>query len=255
MVRCTLLNGSAWIDIFFGVEHRMRKEEMEEQFKKEAKKGWRLAADSARIIDEKASSADRTHTWRGVFAAIQLHYVAHCTLCLLGSSCSRVVSRASHRHHQKNLYLHIETRLSLQTSARVHPNTVGREMDFRFNGCRFNVWCNGTRSNMQWMVGPFCSRSVTLWRKRPITEGESHTHLSCRLTIPSFFLLWYEGERYIYIYIYECGNTAVHLSLLKWRPTAKAEGVQEACTVMIRAWCNCHVYSTYLHGHLAAPQL
>ena len=45
MVRCTLKNGSAWstetkyvrwykgtFDIFFGIEHRMRKEEMEEQF-------------------------------------------------------------------------------------------------------------------------------------------------------------------------------------------------------------------------------
>ena len=45
MVRCTLLNGSAWstdkkymgryngtCDISFGVEHRMRKEEMVEQF-------------------------------------------------------------------------------------------------------------------------------------------------------------------------------------------------------------------------------
>ena len=27
-------------DIFFGVEHRMRKEEMEEQFNEEAKQGW-----------------------------------------------------------------------------------------------------------------------------------------------------------------------------------------------------------------------
>ena len=55
IVRCTLLNGSAWstekflrrykgtFDIFFGVEHRMRNEEMEEQFNKEAKQGWRFA--------------------------------------------------------------------------------------------------------------------------------------------------------------------------------------------------------------------
>ena len=48
-LRCTLLNGSAWsterkymkrykgkCDIFFGIEHRLRKEEMVEQFNKEA---------------------------------------------------------------------------------------------------------------------------------------------------------------------------------------------------------------------------
>ena len=29
-------------DIFFGTEHRLRKEEMEEQFNKEAKEGWRF---------------------------------------------------------------------------------------------------------------------------------------------------------------------------------------------------------------------
>ena len=53
----TLLNGSAWstdkkymmrytesLDNFFGMEHRMRKEEMEEQFNKETKQGWRFAA-------------------------------------------------------------------------------------------------------------------------------------------------------------------------------------------------------------------
>ena len=75
MVRCTSLNSSAWskekkhmrrykgnFDIFFGVEHRMRKEEMEEQFNKDAKQGWRFAADSARNTDEKASSEDRKHS-------------------------------------------------------------------------------------------------------------------------------------------------------------------------------------------------
>ena len=52
-MRCTLLNGSAWsterkyirryngtFDVFFGKEHRLRKEEMEEQFNREAKEGW-----------------------------------------------------------------------------------------------------------------------------------------------------------------------------------------------------------------------
>ena len=82
MLRCTLLNGSAWstekflrrykgtFDIFFGVEHRVRKEEMEETLNKEAKQDWRFAADSARITDEKASSEDRKHTSGGVFVAI-----------------------------------------------------------------------------------------------------------------------------------------------------------------------------------------
>ena len=58
--RCTLLNGSAWstqkkymrrykgaCDIFFGIEHRWRKEEMEEQFNQEAQEGWRIAAGPA----------------------------------------------------------------------------------------------------------------------------------------------------------------------------------------------------------------
>ena len=43
---------------------------MEEKFNKEAKQGWRFAADSARITDEKASSEDRKHTSGRVFAAI-----------------------------------------------------------------------------------------------------------------------------------------------------------------------------------------
>ena len=54
---CTVFNDSAWsmerkymkrykstCAIFFGVEHRMRKEGMEEQFNKEAKQGWRLCS-------------------------------------------------------------------------------------------------------------------------------------------------------------------------------------------------------------------
>ena len=57
MVRCTLLNGSAWctekknmrrckgtFDIFLGVEHRMKKEEMEEQFNKEASQGMEICS-------------------------------------------------------------------------------------------------------------------------------------------------------------------------------------------------------------------
>ena len=43
---------------------------MEEQFNKEAKEGWRFAADAARITDERASSEDRKHTSGGVFVAV-----------------------------------------------------------------------------------------------------------------------------------------------------------------------------------------
>ena len=35
---------------------------MEEQFNKEAKQGWRFAADAARMTDETAGSEDRKHT-------------------------------------------------------------------------------------------------------------------------------------------------------------------------------------------------
>ena len=57
-------------DIFFGVEHRLRKEEMEEQFNKEVKEGWRFAVSAARITEETTGSEDRKHTSGGVFAAI-----------------------------------------------------------------------------------------------------------------------------------------------------------------------------------------
>ena len=71
-LRCALLCGSAWstekkyvrryrgtFDIFFGIEHRLRKEEMEEQFNKEAKERWRFAASAARITEETAGNEDR----------------------------------------------------------------------------------------------------------------------------------------------------------------------------------------------------
>ena len=60
MVRCALLNGSAWstdrkymrryrgtFDVLFEIGHRIRREELEEQFNKESKQGWRFAADAA----------------------------------------------------------------------------------------------------------------------------------------------------------------------------------------------------------------
>ena len=58
------------LDVFFGIERRLRKEEMEEQFNREANEEWRFTADAARITDERASSEDRSHTSGGVFVAI-----------------------------------------------------------------------------------------------------------------------------------------------------------------------------------------
>ena len=43
---------------------------MEEQFHKEVRKGWRFAADAARITDENTSSEDCKHTLGEVFVAI-----------------------------------------------------------------------------------------------------------------------------------------------------------------------------------------
>ena len=43
---------------------------MEEKFNREAKEGWKFAADAARITDERASTEDRTHTSGGVFVVI-----------------------------------------------------------------------------------------------------------------------------------------------------------------------------------------
>ena len=73
-----MLNGSTWstgkkflrrnkgtFGIFFGIEHRLRKEEMEEQFSKEAKEGWIFAASAARITEETAGDEDRKHTSGG----------------------------------------------------------------------------------------------------------------------------------------------------------------------------------------------
>ena len=49
-------------DIFFGIEHRLRKEEMEEQFNKKTKEGWRFAASAARVTEETTGDEDRKHT-------------------------------------------------------------------------------------------------------------------------------------------------------------------------------------------------
>ena len=76
-------NGSAWsterkymrrykgkCDIFFGIEHRLRKEEIEDQFNREAEEGLRFAADAARITDKVAGSEDQKHTSGEVFVAV-----------------------------------------------------------------------------------------------------------------------------------------------------------------------------------------
>ena len=62
LLRCTLLNGSAWSRKYmrkYKGKHRLRKEEMEEQLNKKAKEGWRFALGEARITDEPAGSEDR----------------------------------------------------------------------------------------------------------------------------------------------------------------------------------------------------
>ena len=82
-LRCFLLNGSAWstenkymrrykgkCDVFFGIEYRLRKEDMEEQFNKEAKEGWRFAASAARITEETTGNEDCKHTSGGIWVAI-----------------------------------------------------------------------------------------------------------------------------------------------------------------------------------------
>ena len=50
-------------DIFIGIEHRLRTEEMEEQLNKEA-------ADAARITDGRAGREDEKHTSGRVFVAV-----------------------------------------------------------------------------------------------------------------------------------------------------------------------------------------
>ena len=82
------LKGSAWCTekkyirrykrsfvIFFGIQHKMRKEETTEQFKKETKQGWRFAADASRVTNENASREDRKRTSAGVFGAIDVIWV------------------------------------------------------------------------------------------------------------------------------------------------------------------------------------
>ena len=62
LLRCTLLNGSAW-----STERKyMRRYKVEEQFNKEATEGLRFAANASRITEETTGSEDRKHTSGGV---------------------------------------------------------------------------------------------------------------------------------------------------------------------------------------------
>ena len=74
-LKCALLNGSTWstewkymrryggtFGVFFGIEQRLRKEVVEEQFNKEEKEGWIFAASAAKITEETAGDEDRKHT-------------------------------------------------------------------------------------------------------------------------------------------------------------------------------------------------
>ena len=46
-------------NVFSGIEHRLRKEDVKEQFNREAKEGWRFATSAARITEEMAGDDDR----------------------------------------------------------------------------------------------------------------------------------------------------------------------------------------------------
>ena len=65
-----LFNIRSYTKMTFKISHKLRKEEMEEQFNREAKEGWRFAADAAKITDERASSEDRKLMSGGVFVAV-----------------------------------------------------------------------------------------------------------------------------------------------------------------------------------------
>ena len=79
--RCTLLNGATWntekkfmsrykgtFDIFFGIEHKMRKEEMEEQFNDRSQiRTEDLQPTQQESSMKMPSSEDRKHTSGGVF--------------------------------------------------------------------------------------------------------------------------------------------------------------------------------------------
>ena len=89
LLRCILLCGSAWsterkymrrytgkCDIFFGTEHRLRKEEVEEQFNKEAEERSIFAADAARSLMKEQVVRGRQHSLGGVFVAIDSNFGA-----------------------------------------------------------------------------------------------------------------------------------------------------------------------------------
>ena len=54
----------------FGMEHRLRKEEMGVAVQQRSEGKMRFAADAARITDERAGSEDQKHTSGGVVVAV-----------------------------------------------------------------------------------------------------------------------------------------------------------------------------------------
>ena len=61
------------LDVFVGVEYRLRKVKMEEQFYRAAKAGWRFAADAAKIAKGSTGIDDMKHTSRVVVIAVDNH--------------------------------------------------------------------------------------------------------------------------------------------------------------------------------------
>ena len=126
-LRCTLLNGSAWsterkymrryegkCDIVFGIEYRLSKEEMEEQFKREGKEGWRFAADAARITHETAGSEDRKHTSGGVFIAVYSNLGA-----VVGEKEGAVASIPGNEGRIAQAWVNVKAWVNVQGSPRV----------------------------------------------------------------------------------------------------------------------------------------
>ena len=79
--------GDSTLDVFFGIEHRLRKDEMEEQLNNEAKEGWRFTADAARITDAREA---------------HVGWSLYCSREQSGSTCWRE-RRSSYVHPRKRM--------------------------------------------------------------------------------------------------------------------------------------------------------
>ena len=82
-INCALSTGSSFgtenayierytgnVDVFFGIEHRMKGEEAEKQFNKLANSSLKIAVDEARDTEESKGEENTKHTSGGVFIAI-----------------------------------------------------------------------------------------------------------------------------------------------------------------------------------------